>query len=139
MVISQFRNNVRLAEKLEDQYLLVKIFRLYLPISTCNKLFDTIFLPMLLYCSGVWGGGGGNDNMDMLGYCVFNETRWRSRKRGSAPPDPPPGSATVITFKYPNCSTYRSKGDKLLFLFNNIDPFILSLKLSRKRKQKLCL
>ena len=26
-----------------------------LPINTCNKLFDTLFLPILLYGSEIWG------------------------------------------------------------------------------------
>ena len=32
-----------------------------LPINTCNKLFDTLFLPILLYGSEIWGA---YDNMD---------------------------------------------------------------------------
>jgi len=32
-----------------------------LPISMCNELFDTLFLPMLLYSSEVWGA---YDNID---------------------------------------------------------------------------
>ena len=33
-----------------------------LPISMCNKLFDTLFLPILLYSSEVWGA---YDNIDL--------------------------------------------------------------------------
>ena len=32
-----------------------------LPINTCNKLFDTLFLPILLYGSEIWGA---YDNMN---------------------------------------------------------------------------
>ena len=30
-----------------------------LPITMCNKLLDSLFLPLLLYSSDVLGGGGG--------------------------------------------------------------------------------
>ena len=48
MEVSQFLNNY-LQRKQEDQFLLQNAI-----LVTCNKLFDALFLPILLYSSEVW-------------------------------------------------------------------------------------
>jgi len=50
MVISQFRNK-DVQEKLEGQYLRARNIS---TLKTCSKLFDALFLAMLLHSSEVW-------------------------------------------------------------------------------------
>ena len=53
-------------KKTEDQYLLLNVtLTNKLPINTCNKLFDTLFLPIVLYGSEIWGA-----------YDNFNIKKW---------------------------------------------------------------
>ena len=62
-MVSSFANSKKgLVEKARRSIFATKRYLDFnkLPINTCNKLFDTLFLPILLYGSEIWGA---YDNM----------------------------------------------------------------------------